>query len=192
MRTWIVGDSLINWAGQYSPQLQGGGDIKWKGLGGARVGGLSSRISSYLAKSPFPTTLIVHLGTNNILVESTRETRQSMEENLYAVRQLLPNSRIIWSDILPRMYYHGENTAGAGKRCTINLNKCAHQIGAQLGMYYINHSHAFPPQSHHLYRRDGLHMSELGNAMLRKNLEESLLFFNSNPEISVFIPKPHN
>ena len=66
--------------------------------------------------------MLVHVNFFGILT-LTLETE--FEQALLAFRVLLKNTRIIWSDILPRLRYEGE-LEGAGKCNTINLNKWAH------------------------------------------------------------------
>ena len=59
-------------------------------------------------QNPYPTHIIVHVGTNNIFKESISQIRKELLKALNNIRQLLPLSTIIWSDILPRLAYNEE------------------------------------------------------------------------------------
>lgn len=48
----------------------------------------------------YPSTIIIHIGSNDIFEDSTTLIRKQMMELLTTTRKLLP--RIIWSDMLPR------------------------------------------------------------------------------------------
>ena len=101
MRTWIMGDSFITHAGKFQEQLRGGGTVSWKGLGGARIAGLGNKLHFHLRRFPYPTTLIIHLGCNDIFKSHLGDIRSRIKLDLKTIRNILPNTRIIWSDVLP-------------------------------------------------------------------------------------------
>ena len=188
-RVWIIGDSIITWAGQHRDQLGGAGVVTWKGLGGSKLAGFLPRLNGYLGGQPAPDVLVIHLGTNNIFSDELAKVRGRIQECLQGARGLLPNTRVVWSDILPRLYYYGEHNSGGGKRWVVNLNRHAHRICRTMGnASYINHSVFINPQHHNLYRYDGLHLSEEGNIRFRLTLQEALLHFNNNPAAPHFPP----
>ncbi|XP_072051004.1 uncharacterized protein [Amphiura filiformis] len=119
-RTWVVGDSIIKRAGTKQTQLHGGGYVKWEGqpgdkLIGSRHGDVVNRVARLMYKNPFPTTVILHIGTNDILKRPTWEIRNKVLECLEGLRALLPSARLIWSDILIRLGYPDEMKEGAGR-----------------------------------------------------------------------------
>ena len=124
----MLGDSIVARAGSEQQQIQGGGRTYWSGVSGARCAGLMNRISRLLQRRAFPTTLILHVGSNDILKSSNREIRSRVLENIRGLRALLPNTRIIWSDILVRLAYCDERVPGAGRRAMRNINKYAHVV----------------------------------------------------------------
>ena len=145
-RTWILGDSIIRHAGKANTQLHGGGTVIQKGVSGARLAGLGKWLRRYLAKGVAPTTLILHLGTNDILKENLGQIRNRVKESLEAIRNILPNTRLIWSDILLRAKYQGEVKVGAGKRCTLDLNMFARKAIREMpNTHVIKHSHIINP-----------------------------------------------
>ena len=109
-RTWIVGDSFVARAGKNEPQLAGGGSVFWKGVGGLRIAGLDNRMRSYLYRwrVPYPSTIVLHVGCNDLFRSNLGDIRSRIKENLLAIRNTLPQTTIIWSDVLPRHAYFEE------------------------------------------------------------------------------------
>ena len=189
MRTWVIGDSIINQAGDNDAQLPGGGVTLWKGTPGQKIAGLRNKVNRLLTRHPYPTTVILHVGTCDIFKDTTANIRNRVDENLNNIRNLLPNSRIIWSDILPRQFYQNEERAKAGKRCTININKEAHKICRSLGnAHVIKTSRVFNPRVSALFKFDGLHLSPHGYDCYRQLLGDALVYFNSNPNAFSYPP----
>ncbi len=177
-------------AGVDSPQLPGGGTVLWYGLGGARLVNFHARLRRLLIRNriEYPTTVILHLGSNDILKSPMRETRGLAEEALKILRNLLPDSRIVWSDILPRLAYSEEQIPNAGKAVTININKHAHRVCRNLlggNAHYIRHSRVFNPRFRNidnpLWRYDGVHLTPHGNLLFRQAISNALEHFNSSP-----------
>ncbi len=164
----------------------------WKGLSGAKCCGVMNRLRRLLYKHKYPTILILHLGTNNLFRETIGETRDNVEENLTGIRALLPHTKIIWSDILPRLFYKNEDEPGTGKTNTININNHAHQIIRDdvENAHYIKHSNVFNPKHTEMFnRKDGIHLSAYGNRCLRHTLTNAIRFFDANPSRYCYPPE---
>jgi lysophospholipase L1-like esterase len=189
MITWIIGDSIINWAGENQMQLQGGGRVIWNGIGGARIAGVCNRLNRCLKNQmPCPSSIILHLGTNDIFAAPIHIIRQRIEQNLLAIRNLFPLTRIIWSLILPRFSYRGEARKGAGNACARNINMHAIRFGKSMSnVHVISHTNLF---SKDLFKKDGVHLKPEGLTRFRLHFESALIFFNGNPDAYQFpIPK---
>jgi len=191
-RTWFVGDSIIRDAGDDNPQIPGGGICVWSGIAGYRLYNLDARLRRMLIRdrNEYPSTIVIHLGTNDILKTPTADIRERVKKTLVLIRNLLPTVRIIWSDILPRLAYSEEKVPGAGKSSTININKYAHQIcrlSLEGNSHFIKHSRVFNPRLRNvegrgpIYRYDGVHLTAAGNLLLRQSFGEALTHFNSFP-----------
>ena len=97
--------------------------------------------------------------------------RNRIAENLAGIREMLPNTRIIWSDILPGLYYYGEMNPGAGRRSAHNFNAEGHRVVRRLGNgCVISHGGLFSAATSNLFRIDGLHLSAEGIAAFHSNL----------------------
>ncbi len=197
MLTWVVGDSIVANAGKNDDQLRGGGRTVWLGLSGARSAGLTGRLSRKLYRIRAPTTIIVHLGTNDILKISTKEICEKVLNNLTGIRNLLPHTRIIWSDIMIKLAYSDEDTPGGGLSSTRNVNKVAHRIcrkQVKTNVHVITHSDMFNGRKRRIngrsiYKWDGTHPSlDFGSELFRERLSQALIFFNENPGSFSFPP----
>ena len=184
----MVGDSIVFRASTGAPHGPFG-TLSWRGIRGAKISSLVPSIRSLLKHEPAPSIIIVHVGTNDIFTTPVKEIRGRIEEGLCNIRQLLPNTIIIWSDILLRLFYYGESRSGVGKKNVYALNRHAHRLCRRLGRAHaIVHSHNINPSQVSMYWRDGLHLSSLGNKAFCENLCSALAFFESNPEALLFPP----
>ena len=186
-RVWVVGDSIVFWAGRSDPRHSAAGRVTWLGVRGAKLSTLMPAVHSHLKSRPVPQVLIVHVGTNDIFSVPVGVLRRKIEGCLNDLRTLLPNTRIIWSDILPRLFYHGERTPGAGKLLNAALNRYAHSLCRRLGVPVIVHYRRIIPGDHALFRRDGLHLFNSGNTTFRDNIYNALEFFRAHPH-DLFFP----
>jgi lysophospholipase L1-like esterase len=193
MLTLVIGDSMVGRLSGRGVQLRGGGRVLWRGVGGARLSGLCYMLSSYLRRRQAPTTIVIHVGTNDLFHDMLSGVRANVVEVLSAVRKLFPDSRIIWSDILYRAFYLNEASPRAGKRSTNNINKYAHQVCRRLpNTCFIKHSHIFANTDHTLFVYDGVHLSYKGKQFLLDNWAQALLFFNAVPGAKGFPPQPYD
>ena len=158
-----------------------GRTLTWCGVRGARLEALVPILRRQLHIHPVPHTVVIHLGTNNLFSTPVKKIRQRMEEGLLATRNMLPNTTIIWSDILPRLFYFGAQKR-VGKKTTRSLNRFAEKICKQLGnAHRIIHAQSITDSLHSLYRHDGVHLSCLGNDLFRGNLSSAIGFLTVNP-----------
>ena len=201
MRTWIVGDSIIRRAGNRNTQLHGAGETLWDGKPGGQLLHLISRVRWLLGHNQFPTTIVVHMGTNDIFKASLGEIRASITENLKTIRQLLPFVRIIWSDILFRLGYSLQKKKGAGVRSTKNLNQHAHKVCREMlggNAHVIRYSEVFHPSLNNvddngpIYGYDCTHPTERGLLIIRQQIANALVVFNNQPRTFAYPPGSEN
>lgn len=181
--TLIIGDGIISQVGGKEHQLLGGGITEWNGLPGGNLEGVCDRLNQHLAKYPVPTTIIIHLGSDDIFKKDLGYIRTRLEETIKGFRKMLPNTRLIWSDILPRQKYENENEPGAGKRSTRNLNSFGRRVMSKMeNCKVIKHGHVIRVTMDDMFGQDEMDLSEKGKVTFRNNLEQALVFFKQNPE----------
>ena len=187
----MFGDSIVYRAGDHAAREPFLGLITWHGVRGAKISSLVASIRSELKRSPVPNIIIIHLGTNDLFSTPVKEIRTWIEEGLKALRHMLPATRIVWSDILLRLFYYGEERPGVGKRNVSALNKFAHKVCKKLGRAHaIVHAHNINPCSHSAYWRDGLHLSKEGNRLFCRNIFDAVSFFATHPSTLLYPPPP--
>ncbi len=194
MRTWVVGDSIVKRAGELNGNLNGGGATQFHGLSGAKCAGLRNRLGRLLYKHRFPTTIILHVGTNDIFYDKRGDIVKRVEQNIRDVRTLLPSTRIIWSDVIVRLAYAQEKNKGAGKDTVRAMNKRAHKVCREMiqNAKIIVHSDVLSPVLRNIdgpvYQYDCTHPSDLGLWHLRQKWSNALLYFNAHPSAFCYPP----
>lgn len=163
---WIVGDSLVRWAQR---PLDVSVPVRWRGRSGARLCDLSSLISSMPANAPPPAIIIVHLGTNDLLTIDVFSVRQSISLFMADLKAQFPDTIICWSDILPRVFYFGARSQRAMEQQRKVINRWARACSRRIGCQVLNHPQ-FAWTELSLYRFDGIHLSEAGNAVFCNNM----------------------
>lgn len=163
--------------------------MEWKGERGAHLLDIVGQIKNGLYRRPYPSTVIIHVGTNDIFDSNTFELRKLIPSVLSSVRNLLPLTRIIWSDVLIRTKYTGEVKKGTGRKVTNFVNSQAHKaIYGMENACFIMHSAVLSPNKTSLFRGDGTHLNSNGIIVLKMSFGEALLYFNANPEEKAFPP----
>ena len=166
---WIVGDSIVYWAGRQAeregePDLGLSASVTWLGRRGLRLPGVSEVIRSHLntTNATHPVCILIHAGTNDIGRMKKQKLRE-MEETLSRVRVLSPRSIVIWSEILPRRSYRGFSRQGQPRieRIRLAMNKWARAVCHRSGGTSSVVGHASVRHDREsLYRNDGIHLSE--------------------------------
>ena len=67
---------------------------------------LTARVDEKLKALPPPFMLFIQLGSNDIGNIKACELIDDIKRDILRIRLLLPETRIIWSDILMRRYWH--------------------------------------------------------------------------------------
>ena len=144
-RVWIVGDSIVRWPGDSNTQSTGA-QVSWLGVGGAKIGGIPSRINWLLSGRTCPNTIVIHIGTNDVLNLAKRDLFTAVADTLNFLRQRLPR--------------------GCRVRCAVN-NHAASVCRDLPGNNRVIYHPASTSKPHTLYRYDGVHLSALGSHIFR-------------------------
>lgn len=86
-----------------------GVDITWKGIRGLHWKDLDKLISDEIKNQPHPDVLVIHAGSNDLTAAGNTALRFSHEIqcSLYRYNVMLPKALLIWSTMLPCLYWHG-------------------------------------------------------------------------------------
>ena len=175
---WIVGSSIIKRAEQFaksSPEF--GTDLSlpdvtvlWKGIPGLGFVKLHDVISDLSSTKTHPRFLDIHVGGKDIAKDDNKLRRQQMcMKNL--INQLRSDlTCIVWSHILPRLYWRHavSNVAADRSRCRINSSVASFVLKS--GGASINYHDIVVAQSN-LFLNDRVQLSPLGNHVFVSTLQ---------------------
>lgn len=160
-----LGTSIVYWAHRAAFTRAGGVNlgldktvIIWRGTRGMKWEQLNHTIATYLVKNPPPGFILIQLGSNDLGVSDTRELITQIKCDLLRIGALIPGVKVIWSDILPRRYWHCARTPVALERVRQRVNSCIRAFVLGEGGFVIRHP-CISNKEINLYRYDGVHLS---------------------------------
>ncbi|XP_052684344.1 uncharacterized protein LOC128164503 isoform X2 [Crassostrea angulata] len=182
---WIIGSSIIHWAQKYAEttnQLNLGLNhftINWNGRRGMVWEYLYTTVSSMLIPNKQPTILIIHCGGNNIgdPQNTLKGIQKFMKLTLSQIADLLPNTLIVWSHILPRSNWRQSLSTIEGENSRRRINSAiATFVLKKLNGASIKYPDIQITQKR-LFRLDGVHLSDLGNNIYINSLKNAIVQF---------------
>ena len=100
---------------------------------GYEVGEFNKFIDLTLRKSPPPSFIIIQLGSNDLGLTKSWQLFTDIECDLLRLRALLPDIRIIWSDILQRRHWHNATDGKAMERARKRVNLLVRNLVLSFG-----------------------------------------------------------
>ncbi|XP_053395965.1 uncharacterized protein LOC128556072 [Mercenaria mercenaria] len=167
---WIVGDSLVRGAHQQSlfrpegPNLgldSLGYRIIWEYISGMKISELRETIEYLLNFHAPPVMLIIHCGGNDLGLISTLELTWSLKHFLQDyIKNALRNTKIVWSQILPRRTWRYIYDNLIAKRMCTRINSCLGKYFIKCGGAYIKYPDITCESTY--FSADDCHLSNLG------------------------------
>ncbi|XP_065945056.1 uncharacterized protein [Magallana gigas] len=182
---WIIGSSIIHWAQKYAEttnQLNLGLNhftINWNGRRGMVWEYLYTTVSSMLIANKQPTILIIHCGGDNIgdPQNTLKGIQKFMKLTLSQIADVLPNTLIVWSHILPRSNWRQSLSTIEGENSRRRINSAiATFVLKKLNGASIKYPDIQITQKR-LFRLDGVHLSDLGNNIYINSLKNAIVQF---------------
>ena len=124
------------------------------------------------ATRPSPAYIVPHVGANNIVELSSYSWKAELEVAVAYLRLIHPQSRLVWSDMLPRQEWRGTPYQEAAEKARIRCQQRARAIIRREGGAVIHHADLAKGQ--HL-SADNVHLTEKGQQIFRRELEEGIL-----------------
>ena len=126
--------------------------VLWNGRSGATI----TDIRNLMSRMPGPPPLVIvfHIGTNDLLSVDAFCIRHRILSLMEDTKALYPHAQIVWSDILPRLFYFGTTAQASMDRKRRSINKWAKSRSRKLGGHFIHHPQ-FSWTTMHLFRYDG-------------------------------------
>lgn len=131
-----------------------------------------------------PSYLLIHCGGNDIGQGDTGVVlRKRIKKDLIYLHNLLPNTTIVWSQILPRLQWRGEVDHLAVERARVRLNSSIATFVLNLEGKYIRYPEL--KTSYPLLFKDQVHLNVLGNSLFLHRIQQAFQVFLTEPQISV-------
>ncbi|KAJ8322171.1 hypothetical protein KUTeg_000642 [Tegillarca granosa] len=186
-RAPITIDSIIYWAHRSALRLlnrhlrleQQGVHINWMGKRGMKWHNVLTTVSKNIRNFPVPRILILHVGGNDLIDYTTSMLCAKIEYDISILAQWLPNTIIIWSDILPRLYWRGSLNIKAIEKKRKRVNRSGRRSAFLVGGRVIHHQD-ITYDCPSLFRADKVHLTDVGNALFLNNLQNELELCASN------------
>ena len=121
---------------------------------------LSAKVEENLKRLPPPFMLFIQLGSNDLGTIKSADLIEDMKRDLLRMRLLLPEVRIIWSDILMRRYWHAADNGTAMELARKRVNLAIkNYLKDDNCSAVINHPN-IRAREKSLYRFDGTHLTD--------------------------------
>ena len=105
-----------------------------------------------------------------------RELRCQIKDSLGQLMGLLPSTKLIWSQILPRISWRYSQNSRALNRAAARINNYAACICIQVGGCYIKYP-ALAWNEPMMFCEDGVHLSDIGNELFLFRIQAYLFDF---------------
>ena len=159
--------------------------IHWYGTRGMLWKSLVPTVENYLCSYPRPQVLIIQLGSNDLGIMKSKELIENIRLDILRLRILLPDIYLVWSEILPRRYWHFADNQADMDQTRKRVNVAVKAIFTnQIDHGFVIRHPNIRFQERNLYRYDGTHLSDVGNDIYLNNIQGALeLFANSNSRV---------
>ncbi|XP_069604250.1 serine/arginine repetitive matrix protein 1-like isoform X2 [Ranitomeya imitator] len=179
LTVWILGHSFIHWAEWrarqrcYGLNLSMSADlvrIFWFGIREQKWSSLMDQVALMYSKFPSPDVIIIHLGGNDIGKRATVDLIFLMKQNFLELRNMFPNTILIFSEIVPRLLWLKSESLKfcekIRKRINRSMSKFMPSIGS-LSFRHVDLEGSVPG----LFQNDWVHLSEIGTDIFNLNLK---------------------
>lgn len=134
---------------------------------------LVPRISYLLNFESPPDILVIHCGGNDIGAIELLDFRRQIRASLFDIMTMLPSTKLVWSQILPRSSWRYSKNIEAMNRSAARLNNFAAWICIQSGGSYVKYPEILWNMPG-LFSEDGVHLSNIGNEVFLYRLQTAI------------------
>lgn len=182
-----MGSSIIKKAWQHSRKRKGGPnlgfdfmdvDILWQGYSGLTLDQFTDKLITLSQIFEEPDVLIIHCGGNSIGDPDlpSLEFRKLIKRIFAFVRGNFPDTKIVWSQILPRGKWKYCDNLSIMNETRQRLNNYAATECIRQGGYYIKYPN-MKLGKEYLWDKDKVHLTDFGNEELLGTLRSALAAF---------------
>ena len=113
----------------------------------------------------------------------------TFQQCIQLINMYIQNPIIIFSEILPRIFYKGAMNQRKVEKLRKTLNRRIRALMGRYGGHVIRHPD-FTQDQVQLYREDGTHLTAEGNDLFLNDIEGGLRYFQLYPHLFVYPPFP--
>lgn len=183
--TWIIGHSFVKWANTFAEQqIYGcalglpskGHEVLWKGKGGMRWEGLFPMLSEMSLSRGFPDLLIIHLDENDLVPLSGLSLLKRMKLDLAVIKNNWSSTSVVWTEFVFRRYWRGARNHASVEKAHRKLYRAMKVFCQGMGLTILSHANITGKEGH-LFREDGVHLSQLGQSYYLLEIRDFLANF---------------
>lgn len=185
-----MGSSIIKRAFCAARKEHGGANLNmliekgvfWQGKAGMRWADVLPKIKQMSQYEDPPKLLVIHCGGNDVGLIPAQVLRGRIRKGLQLISTLLPKTKIVWSQILPRNRWRADKSGKGNKalnKARVRVNASAANFVLAQGGFYVRYP-GLDFSHPDMFLDDLVHLSGQGNQVFLGNLREALKNFYSN------------
>ena len=193
-----MGSSIVYWAARRTGGRSGGPKLglqikcytlHWLGKRGMQWKELIPTFDEYLLTRPRSQVLLIQLGSNDLAILKSNELIELIRLDVLRLQVLFPELILIWSEILPRRYWHFADNQVLLENTRKRTNTAVKGIfKSDIGKGFIIRNPNILSKEISLYRYDGVHLSNVGNDAYLNNIKGALEAFDLS-DTRIFPPE---
>ena len=146
---------------------------QWFGQRGMVWDQLLPKLKELPSTRPPPSRLVIHLGGNNLGSTPIGLLSRKAKNDLFVIKNLMPLCSIYWSDVLTRVSYRGAIAHNKIEKARKAFNKMVRTQVTKMSGVIIKHP-GITWQDTSVFRHDGVHLWDKGNAILWEDFSRVL------------------
>ena len=149
--------------------------IWWQWRGGLTLNRLNGHIRTLIRLEDTPNYIVIHIVGNDIGNVRVGYLLYLLVNFMSWLSHEMPNTEIIWSQILPRKTWRYSNNTKSMEDCRRKLNSSLGRYMVRHDDYYIKYPDIKPDNI--FISSDGVHLTKLGNIIFLNTLQGALEYF---------------
>ncbi|KAL8203886.1 UNVERIFIED_CONTAM: hypothetical protein K2H54_063069 [Gekko kuhli] len=174
---WICGDYVISLSMRRSRGKHLGlpasvAHVIWRGFRTMMWNDLLPNLHQLYHQCRVPSIIIIHLGENDLLVDSSHSLVTKMQNDLVILQEAFQDVVIIWSSLLPKGVWKPSEKSQVMESERNNVNCKMEEFCNENGMYYLSHP-LLTPENKFLFTPDDT-LSDNGAASFIMDMKKVL------------------
>ena len=156
-------------------------NVVWIGHPGKKWDSVANVVYSMVLVKGYPSAIVIHCGGNDIVDSYNGSLLFNIRNTFLYFKSIMPNTLLIWSYILPRLFWLNGDDHSKIDKTRRRLNRGVRSFIVKLGEKAIQHLD-FDDHHETLFDNDEVHLSFIGLDIFINALQTG---------IELFLTKPH-